>query len=309
MNSIVVGVDGGGSKTHVIVADEAGSELASLTGAPSAVRPGEALHSAEVIGALVRDALAVAEREEQPRVLCVGVAGVGRETERAALAKALTGEAIAEEIQVLPDAQIALEDAFGEGPGILLIAGTGSVAFGRSPAGQFLRCGGWGPNCGDEGSGGWIGRRALSVVTASHDGREPATRLTGAILTALELEEIDQLIAWAADATPRDLARLATPVMTLAAGRDGDLRANSLCTIAAEELVVHVRTLARQLFVDERADVPVALAGGLMQRGSFLRRLVEHRLKTAVPGSHLRTEEVIPARGAVRLAQRALAAV
>ncbi|MBL8995828.1 MAG: hypothetical protein KJZ74_13345 [Gemmatimonadales bacterium] len=308
MAHLVVGVDGGGSKTHVIVANERGKELATLTGAASAVRPGEALHSAEVIGALVRDAIAMAEREgERPRVLVVGVAGIGREKERKALVRALEGEALAEELVVVPDAEIAMTDAFGDGPGVLLISGTGSVAFGRGPTGEFRRCGGWGPDCGDEGSGAWIGRRALSVVTSSHDQREPDTRLVGAVLTALELDEVDGLVAWAAQATPRDLAALAVPVVTLASERD--LRANSICTIAAEELVLHVRTLARQLFVDERATVPVALAGGMLRRGSFLRRLVEHRLKSAVPGSHLHGEEVVAARGAVKMAQRALTAV
>ncbi len=307
MSHLVVGVDGGGSKTLVQVADGRGKELASLTGAASAIRPGEALHSAEVIGALVRDALALAERAERPRALVVGVAGAGREKERKALLRALEGEGIADDVVVTTDAEIAMEDAFGEGPGILLISGTGSVAFGRGPTGTFLRCGGWGPNCGDEGSGAWIGRRALSVMTASHDGREPDTRLVGAVLTALQLDEVDDLVGWAAAATPRDLAALAMPVMTLAAERD--LRANSICTLAAEELVLHVRTLARQLFVDERAAVPVALAGGMMQRGTFLRRLVEHRLKSAVPGSHLHGDEVLAARGAVKLGRRALAAV
>lgn len=292
----------------MIVANERGKELATLTGAASAVRPGEALHSAEVIGALVRDAIAMAEREgERPRVLVVGVAGIGREKERKALVRALEGEALAEELVVVPDAEIAMTDAFGDGPGVLLISGTGSVAFGRGPTGEFRRCGGWGPDCGDEGSGAWIGRRALSVVTSSHDQREPDTRLVGAVLTALELDEVDGLVAWAAQATPRDLAALAVPVVTLASERD--LRANSICTIAAEELVLHVRTLARQLFVDERATVPVALAGGMLRRGSFLRRLVEHRLKSAVPGSHLHGEEVLAARGAVKMAQRALTAV
>lgn len=303
MSQVVVGVDGGGSKTHVIVADANGKELASLIGAASAVRPGDALHSAEVIGALVRDALAIAEQVDRPRALVVGVAGVGREPERRALLRALEGEAISEDVQVVPDAAIAMEDAFGaEGVGVLLVSGTGSVAFGRGPTGEFRRCGGWGPVCGDEGSGAWIGRRALSVVTSSHDEREPETRLVGAVLTALELDEVDQLVAWAADASPKDLAALAVPVLTLAADRD--LRANSICTIAAEELVLHVRTLARQLFVDERAAVPVALSGGMLRSGSFLRRLVEHRLKSAVPGAQLHTEDVVPARGAVRTALR-----
>ncbi len=307
MSNLVVGVDGGGSKTHVVVADGRGKELASLTGEASAVRPGDALHSAEVISRLVRECLAIAEREDRPRALVAGVAGVGRENERRTLLRALEGATLAEDVQVVPDALIALEDAFGEGAGILLVAGTGSVAFGRGPTGHVVRCGGWGPVIGDEGGGAWIGRRALSVVTAAHDGREPETRLVGAVLTALELDEVDQLVAWAASASTKDLAKLAAPVLTLAAERD--LRANSICTIAAEELVIHVRTLARQLFVDERVSLPVALAGGLMQRGSFLRRLVEHRLKTAVPGAHLHGEDVLPTRGAVRLALRSLAAV
>jgi glucosamine kinase len=301
MAQLVVGVDGGGSKTHVILANGKGKELGSLVGDGSAVRPGEALTSAETIGALVRDALTNAEITDKPSLLVAGIAGTGREKERKALLRALQGEGLADEVQVVTDAEIALADAFGaEGAGILLVAGTGSVAYGRGPAGAFRRCGGWGPDVGDEGSGAWIGRRALSVVTSSADEREPETRLMGALMTALELETIEDIIPWAAKASPKDLAAIAGHVTTLAADRD--LRANSICTVAAEELVVHIRTLARQLFVDERAAFSVALAGGLMTRGSFMRRLVEHRLKTAVPGAQLHPEEVIPARGAVKLA-------
>jgi len=301
MSILIVGVDGGGSKTKAIVADEHGRELATATGPGSAVRPGEASHSADVIAQVVREALAACEREgETPAVLCAGLAGAGREGERMAVREALVRLEVADHVMVEPDAQIALEDAFADGPGILIVSGTGSSCFGRSPAGSFARCGGWGPNIGDEGSGAWIGKKALSVVTAAVDGREPDTTLLPAVLTALELEDSDGLIPWAAHATPAALARLASTVITVAA--TGDQRANTILAMAAEELVTHVRALARQLFVDERASIPVALAGGLMERGSFLRKLVEHRLKSAVPGAIVRSEPVVPARGAVRMA-------
>jgi glucosamine kinase len=305
MTFIVVGIDGGGSKTKVIVADEHGTSLGEVVGPGSAVRPGQAEHSAEVIAEAVRDALASCDMTHVvPKVLCVGVAGAAREPERQALWQALASRELAEEIVVHPDYSVALDDAFDEGPGVLLISGTGSVAFGRSPAGVIARCGGWGPVCGDEGSGAWIGRRALSVVTASADGREPETALIGAVLTAAQVNEPQELIAWAAAGTPATFATLA-PIVTSVADA-GDLRANAIVSLAVEELVLHVRTLARQLFGDERAATPVALTGGMLRRGSTLRKRLEQRLKSAVPGAQVQSTEVNPARGAVRSALRYL---
>jgi glucosamine kinase len=242
--------------------------------------------------------------QSPPKVLVVGVAGVGREAEREELRQALVARELADDVIVFPDAQIALDDAFSEGPGVLLIAGTGSVAFGRGPDGAFQRCGGWGPVIGDEGSGAWIGRRAVNVAAASADGREPETALVDALLTAIEADDPAAMIPWAARATPAQFAELAPVVLRVAA--NGDLRANTLLAMAVEELVLHVRTLARALFVDERAAVPLALSGGLLGPRAPLRKRVEQRLRAAVPGAQLRTDEVQPARGAVRHALRAL---
>lgn len=305
MTFIVIGVDGGGTKTRVIVADELGNQLAEVVGPGSAVRPGEAEHSADVIAATLADALAACEMTHVvPKVLCVGVAGAAREPERQAIWQALAGRDLAEEVVIHPDYSIALDDAFGDGPGVLLISGTGSAAFGRSPSGTTARCGGWGPVCGDEGSGAWIGRRALSVVTASADGREPETALVGAVLTAAQVNEPQELIAWAASATPALFASLAPVVSSVADA--GDLRANAILSLAVEELVLHVRTLARSLFGDERAATPVAFTGGMLTRGTTLRKRLEQRLRSAVPGAQLQAGEVNPARGAVRGALRYL---
>jgi glucosamine kinase len=306
VSTLVVGVDGGGSKTQVVVAGARGPDLASIVGSPSAVRPGQAAKSAETIARLVTEALeACGKEKERPSALCVGVAGVGRDAEFAAFFTAMQERDLADELVVLPDAVVALEDAFGDGAGILLIAGTGSVCYGRGPTGKLARCGGWGFFCGDEGSGAWIGRRALSVVTASSDGREPETTLVGAILNALSLSKVEELVAWGANATVQQLAQVAPIVVSVAA--TGDLRANSILTMASEELVLHVRTLARDLFVDERAAVPVAVAGGMMGQGAMLRKLVEKRLKTAVPGAEVRADPVVPVRGAIRVARRSAA--
>jgi glucosamine kinase len=274
-------------------------------GPASAVRPGQAEHSAAVIADVVRDALASCEMTHvTPRVLSIGVAGAGRDAERQQLWQALVSRDLASELVIHSDFSIALDDAFGDGAGILMISGTGSVAFGRGPTGATARCGGWGPVCGDEGSGAWIGRKALSVVTSAADGREPETALTGAVLTAAQVNETQDLIAWSAGATPAQLATLAPVVLSVA--DSGDLRANALVSLAVEELVLHVRSLARQLFGDERASLTVALSGGMLSRGSMLRKRLEHRLKSAVPGATIRAEPVIAARGAVRAALRIL---
>jgi len=304
MSEIVVGVDGGGSKTRVLIGTAEGEVLASAEGPKSAVTPGQAAHSADVIAELVTRALGEIAQPGAviPRVLYCGVAGTGRDEERRALHKALDEKELAEEVIIDSDGLIAMYDAFDDRAGILLVVGTGSIAYGRSPAGELVRCGGWGPAFGDEGSGGWIGRRALGIVAASSDGREPPTALLFPILAATQCEDIQDLIPWAAAADARAFASLVPVVFSTAAA--GDPRANALLTLAAEELVLHIRALSRQLFTDERAAVAVALSGGLMDRGSPLRKRLEQRLKSAVPGAQIRSEEVLPARGALRAAAR-----
>lgn len=297
MTEIVVGVDGGGSKTRIIVGSLEGEVLAELTGDGSALTTHDLDEAANTIADLVRQGAASTEGVAATRTVVAGVSGAGRPAMQRALLAALEDMEIAEEVVVVGDGEVAMYDAFGEGPGILLISGTGSIAHGRGPSGQTARCGGWGPFVGDEGSGRWLGRRAIAIVAAAADGREPPTDLTGAVLTAAQLNDPSELIQWSIAATGKDLAALAPVVLSTAA--NGDLRANALVGLAVEELVLHVRTLAVKLFGDERAHVPVAVAGGLMLKGSLLRKRLEVRLKSAVPGAVVKAGDVVPARGAM----------
>ena len=307
-SEIVVGIDAGGSKTRVIIASLSGDQIADSIGPGAAMAPGNADACAETIAAVVVAALeSAALTDVVPRVLYAGVAGTGRESEQIALQDALSRMEIADEVVVETDASIALADAFGDRSGVILISGTGSIAFGRGPAGMLARCGGWGFTFGDEGSGAWIGRRALSVVAASHDGREPETTLTGAILTAAQVNEVEQLIPWALAADREALAALAPSVLAMA--MQDDVRANSIVDMAVEELVLHVRALARKLFVDDRAAFDLALTGGLLHKGSLLRKRLERRLRAAVPGATVHVEEVDGARGAIKLALQAASAI
>ena len=250
---LIVGVDGGGSRTRVILADANGTVLARTEGAATALMPGYESAAADVIKALIGEVLATAERTEtRPSVCVVGVAGAGQERAAQALWSALASRRVADDVSVLPDASIALEDAFGDNAGVLLISGTGSVAFARAPDGRMERCGGWGPYIGDEGSAAWMGRRALSVVTAAQDGREPETALTGAILTALELETLEGLIPWAAEATPSQFAAIAPVIAQVAS--TGDLRANALISLCVERIVsgAQIPFLGRRMLIQNK---------------------------------------------------------
>ena len=301
MNGLFAGVDGGGTHTRVLIVDEQGAEVARAEGPGSAIRPGEASRSATIIRETVQRAWE--GLSDRPiRAICIGVAGAGRDEERDTLQSAIEADRLASHVIVLTDAEIAIEDAFGAGPGVLLTAGTGSIAYGKGPTGVMARCGGWGPVIGDEGGGAWIGRRALGIAAASADGREPESGLADAIVAALGLDSLEKLIPWAAAATPADLGKLAPVVLEVAA--TGDLRANSLVTLGVEELALHVRTLARRLFSDERAAFRLAMHGGLLAPKSLLRRRLEQRLKSIAPGATVLTEKVVPERGAAKFAMR-----
>jgi glucosamine kinase len=269
---ILIGADVGGSKTAVGVSEGA-DVLVRADGPGAAVRPGRALASAGMIAEVVRRALAGAGRLTGD-VLLVGAAGAGRDPERSELAKALRGENLAARVVVTTDIELALAGAFEMGPGIVVSAGTGSIAVGRDAKGTHRRIGGYGWQMGDEGSGYAIGRAALGAVSRAHDDRSPGTALSDRVLTATRSPDFDSLVRWAASASPSELAGLAPHVLEVAA--QGDPLAQGIADYAARELSQLAICLLPLL--EAEPPIGVALTGGLLAEDRPLRRSVLSRL-------------------------------
>jgi glucosamine kinase len=265
---ILIGADVGGTKTAVAVSD--GERiLGRAEGGGGAVRPGRALASAGIIAEIVRQALAVSGRLTGDMLL-VGAAGAGREQEREELRKALRSENVAGKVTVVTDIEVALAAAFADGPGIVVSAGTGSVAVGRDREGRRHRIGGYGWQMGDEGSGYAIGRAALGAVSRAADGRSPRTALSDRILSATRSTDFDALVRWAAGASPAEVAALAPHVLDIA--EHGDTLAKGIADYAARELSQLAICLLPKMDLDGR--VGVAITGGLLSVDGPLRRSV-----------------------------------
>lgn len=260
------GVDGGGTRSTLVLADAAGAELARVAGPAGIVDPRHPERSAEVIAELVRLAVSQAGVAEKPAALCAGLAGVGNEAERAAVERALASTGVAGAVRIVSDGEIALHGAFGGQPGVLLIAGTGSVAYGLGPDGRRERCGGWGMMVGDEGSGYAIGRSGLAAALRAVDGREGETRLLPLLLQVLELDNPTGIPPWAGRASKSDIAALARHVLDAAAAGDG--LALGVVEHHARELARHVIALAHRLG-PWPGDVPVVFHGGVLRSGLY----------------------------------------
>jgi len=298
--TLLIGVDAGASHSTAFVSGPSLDVVARASGAAGAVAPGTVAEASAAIVATMRTALAAA-RADRAGALVVGAAGAGREPERTELERALAQAGVADRVRVTTDIEIALVAALGDGPGILLLAGTGSGACARLPGGEIRRTGGHGWQFGDEGSGYALARSALAAMARASDGRGPATAFTAAAATAAGVDANAQaVLAWARTAPRAAVADLARVVQEAAAG--GDAVARELVEQTATDLVAHVRALV-PLFAGPAA-VPVAIAGGLVRGRQPVRRAVLRLLADAGPRVCVNEAVVEPPRGALLLASR-----
>jgi glucosamine kinase len=307
-----LGIDGGGTKTRCVLGDETTVLAKSMTGGCSVIRHGEQ-QAREALQTAIRQVCAAARISPKSiTAICIGATGAAR-PEIAAKIRGILAELIPAaltRIEVVGDTTIALEAAFGAGPGVIAIAGTGSIAYGRNAIGQVARAGGWGFAVSDEGSGHWIGRRAVSAILNSCDqGRE--TALTDLVLQAWRITTIDGLVQHANSTPPPDFPRLFPVVLRAAA--DGDITARALLTDAGARLAELVTTVVNRLapLTETRqsattlpvAWLPVATTGSVFRQSSDVRQVFYNVLQGRFPGIDVCHDPADPVDGALAKAR------
>jgi N-acetylglucosamine kinase-like BadF-type ATPase len=315
---LVLGIDGGGSKCAVVLARRAAAGAGFMhivgRGRGGPANPRVAGHDVARASITTAVEAAFADAGLGPQTVaaaCLGLAGVGLPEDRDAVLAWATQAGLADKVLVVPDGLLPFADGVAEPWGVVLIAGTGSLALALR-RGETLsattaadRCGGWGPLLGDEGSGHTIGLAALKAAMRAADGRGPETILREALLRRFAVTEAAELVGrlHAPDVGRREIADVAREV--IAAADVGDPVASAIIAAAAADLAAHVRTLA--LRGEFAAGVyPLRLAGGLLTGAATLRRLLVDSLSASghEPGSVTVVAE--PAVAAARFAALAI---
>ena len=295
----VLGIDAGGTKTVCLLADEQGRVIAEARGSGANLQAAGELEVEKVLHHVME--IVLSDREGLPDAICLGIAGVDRAEDADAVRGIMRRIGFKTRTLVVNDALIALVAGAGDTAGVVLVAGTGSIAYGKDTAGRAARAGGWGYLLGDEGGGFWIGRAALSAVVRQYDGRGPATLLTELVLDRLSLSSPTALIReiYDRDAHRRTITGLASIVQT--AMNQGDAVAADILTRAGGELAAAASSVISRL--EMRGDVfPTILSGGIFRGVPWLATDVTRRISEVAPRSEVRQLDVEPAIGAVRLA-------
>ena len=294
--SYYAGIDGGGSRTRVLVCDGGGIRIGLGVGGPSNfVESGEAVAEASL-----REAFAGALGDvglDAVEAAFFGMAGVVNRADQAEVRRLARAAGLGAgcRLGVHHDIHIALRGGLVLDSGIALIAGTGSSCYGRNSAGRTYQCGGWGSLADDVGSGGWMGRRGLEAFVRQADGRLPETALKERVMAFLGIGAVEDFMhrVHRIGLARQELAGLARVLFELEA--EGDPVAETILREGAAGLAELVAVTAREL---ELVKVVVVLAGGLTEHPGYRGRL-EGAIRDAVAGATMREARFPPVVGAV----------
>jgi N-acetylglucosamine kinase-like BadF-type ATPase len=303
---LFIGVDGGGTKTHAVVIDEAGSVLGEgYAGASNPLRVGVHPAVASIREAVDKACDAAHALRTEIVAAEVGLAGARREDIRASVSRALAQSLGVPGIEVVTDAEIALYGATNGQPGIVVIAGTGSICCGLNKRNVRACMGGWGPVAGDEGSGLWIARRALQMVAHATDGRGAETSLVRAACDYFRVAKpYDLLLAlYAPSMTNSRIAGFSRHVVDEAKG--GDRVARRIINDAGIELGEMAAALIRRLQI-QREQFSLATVGGVFAAGALLLNPMKKGVERVAPHARFTQPLMPPAVAAAHMARQRL---
>lgn len=304
--AIFIGIDGGGSKTAVAVGDESNVLATTATSGSNPVRLGEEAARKALRHAIQRACMKAGADPKHVARTCIGVAGASAFADKL---RAILTEIVSGDVNVVGDNVIALHAAFGNKAGVIVIAGTGSICFGRNEKGATARAGGWGHAISDEGSGHWIGRRACGeVVRAVFESEEPCPILLNKLRAALEFSHVSELVRIANAQPAPNFAELMPLIVD--ADHDGDRIAHRVLEDAGRELATLAHGVLVRLWGAELADDPdvkqlarVAGTGGVFRYSDTVRTEFMFQLHRFAPWAIVQEEVIDPVLGALDLAR------
>jgi len=272
----VIGVDGGGTKTRGIIADEKGQEIAEyIVGATNQHSVGFD-KAKENLFTLFDYLMSQASTSEKDIAgVCIGLAGIDRKEDEKLFESHLVKKFPSATIRVYNDSFIGLYGGCHQAYGIMVNSGTGTIVFGRNMQGLEARASGWGHILGDEGSGYDIGRRALMSICNAYDGRGESTLLTEIILGKLQLRNAEDLLGWILknNADKSEIADLSRYVHD--AYLKGDKKAMEILNYAADELAKGVKAVANRINIINEEYNLVTTGGNLKYHKEFVDLLKE----------------------------------
>jgi N-acetylglucosamine kinase-like BadF-type ATPase len=295
----VIGIDAGGTKTVCLLANDQGEILARARGEGANLQAVGELQVEKILHTVMTQA--IGDRRLVPAAICLGIAGVDRPNDAAVVRSIMQRIGLNSRVVIVNDALIALETGAPGQPGVVIISGTGSIAYGRNAAGEAARSGGWGYVLGDEGSGYWIGRAALRAVLRAADFRGPRTVLTQMLLDHFQVTQPQLLLheVYHHHLKPAAIGALASSVQ--AAFSEGDEAAAGILRGAADELEGSALSVARRLDLTGEA-FSFILSGGIFRAVPWLVQELSRRLPLAATRSTTKLLDKEPAEGAVTLA-------
>ena len=300
-----LGVDGGATKTKAVVCNAEGRVLGSgLAGASNYHFVGLEVARVNITGAIQAAVLAANVSKDRIKAIGLGMAGVDSPDDKATLEQALQGFDLPQCMVIVNDGRAALMGATGGRPGVVVIAGTGAIAFGVNAEGDTARAGGWGYILGDEGSAYDIGRRGMVATLWAYDARGQPTTLLERLREHYQLQTIRDLLNLVYDAkmSHQEIAAFAQVVST--AALEGDAVAQNILRQAGEVLALSTLAVLRRLGLDG-AEVEVAAAGSVLENDVLVRQAFEEAMRREAPLAGVISPRHEAAVGAALLAAKA----